>query len=249
LAGLHGLPPPVWPRDDLYLARRDETRAYVAAQRIRRIVAIRVVIADDHPIVLKGVEGVLAAEPDFEVVAHCTDGDQALAAVRAHKPDVLLLDLHMPGKNGLEVLRELKAGKTSTRTVLLVGSLDDEELLEAARQDVAGIVLKEMATRLLIQCLRKVHAGEQWIERISAARAFEKLLRREASARDLARLLTPREIEVARMVTHGLRNKVIAEALSISEGTVKTHLHTVFEKLGLRSRAELIAYCNKRGIA
>ncbi len=210
---------------------------------------MRIVIADDHPIVLRGLEGVLAAEPDFQVVAHCADGDEALEAIRAHRPDILVLDLHMPGRNGLQVLSELKASKTLTRVVLLAAALNDEELLEAVRQGVAGVVLKEMAPRLLVQCLRKVHAGEPWIERTSAARAFEKLLRREASTRDLAGLLTPREIEVAKLVARGLRNQAVGEALFVSEGTVKTHLHSVFEKLGVRSRAELIAHCNERGIA
>jgi len=211
-------------------------------------VPIRVVIADDHPLVLKGIGAVLAAEGDFQVVAECSDGQHALEAIHTHQPDVAVLDLHMPGKTGLEVLREMKASAVHTRGVLLVSQIGDEELLEAARQNVAGVVLKEMAPRLLVQCLRKVHAGEPWIERTSAARAFEKLLLRESSTRDLARQLTPREIEIVKMVARGLRNKAVAGALVISEGTVKSHLHAVFEKLGVRSRAELIAYCNQRGI-
>jgi DNA-binding NarL/FixJ family response regulator len=209
---------------------------------------IRVVIADDHPVVLKGLESLLDSEPDFQVVAQCADGEQALEAVRVHKPDILVLDLHMPHKNGLEVLKELKAGEVPTRAVLLVAELDDEELLEATRQDVAGVVLKEMAPRLLVQCLRKVHSGKRWIERTSAARAFETLLRREVSTRELARLLTPREIEMAKMVSRGLRNKAIAELMFVSESTVKTHLHSIFEKLGVRSRSELTTYCNAKGI-
>jgi len=207
------------------------------------------VIADDHPIVMQGLEALLGMEPDFQIVARGTDGEQGLRAVRAHRPDILVLDLNMPGKNGLEVLKEIKAAKLPTRVVLLVAQIDDEELLEATRHDVAGVVLKELAPRLLVQCLRKVYAGERWIERTSAARAFEKLLRREANLGDLARRLTPREIEIAKMVARGLRNRAIAEDLSVSEGTVKTHLHSVFEKLGVRSRAELIAYCHQKGIA
>ena len=210
---------------------------------------IRVVIADDHPIVMQGLEALLGMEPDFQIVARGTDGEQGLRAVRAHRPDILVLDLNMPGKNGLEVLKEIKAAKLPTRVVLLVAQIDDEELLEATRHDVAGVVLKELAPRLLVQCLRKVYAGERWIERTSAARAFEKLLRREANLGDLARRLTPREIEIAKMVARGLRNRAIAEDLSVSEGTVKTHLHSVFEKLGVRSRAELIAYCHQKDIA
>jgi len=210
---------------------------------------IRVVIADDHPIVARGLEALLGMEPGFQIIARSTDGEQALRAVRAHRPDLLILDLNMPGKNGLEVLKEIKAAKLPTRVVLLVAQIQDEELLEATRLDVGGVVLKELAPRLLVQCLRKVYAGERWIERTSAARAFEKLLRREANVRDLARLLTAREIEIVKMVARGLRNRVIAEELSVSEGTVKTHLHSVFEKLGVRSRGELIAYCHQKGIA
>jgi len=198
---------------------------------------------------MQGLEALLGMEPDFQIVARGTDGEQGLRAVRAHRPDILVLDLNMPGKNGLEVLKEIKAAKLPTRVVLLVAQIDDEELLEATRHDVAGVVLKELAPRLLVQCLRKVYAGERWIERTSAARAFEKLLRREANLGDLARRLTPREIEIAKMVARGLRNRAIAEDLSVSEGTVKTHLHSVFEKLGVRSRAELIAYCHQKGIA
>ena len=210
---------------------------------------IRVVIADDHPIVARGLEALLGMEPGFQIIARSTDGEQALRAVRAHRPDLLILDLNMPGKNGLEVLKEIKAAKLPTRVVLLVAQIQDEELLEATRLDVGGVVLKELAPRLLVQCLRKVYAGERWIERTSAARAFEKLLRREANVRDLARLLTAREIEIVKMVARGLRYRVIAEELSVSEGTVKTHLHSVFEKLGVRSRGELIAYCHQKGIA
>ena len=150
--------------------------------------AIRIVIADGHPLVLKGLESVLGSEPDFQLLAQCANGEEALEAVRAHKPDILVLELQMSRKNGLEVLKELKADKLPTRAVLLVEELDDEELLEATRQDVAGVVLKEMAPRLLMQCIRKVHAGKPWIERRSAARAFEMLLRREAGTRELARV-------------------------------------------------------------
>lgn len=210
--------------------------------------AIRLVLADDHPIVLKGLEALLSGERDFNVVAQCTDGEQTLRAVRAHRPDILLLDVRMPGKDGLAVLRELRKEKLPTRVVLLAAALEDEELLEATRLGVGGLVLKEMAPRLLVQCLRKVHAGEPWIERTSAARAFQNLLRREAGVREVAQLLTGREIEIARMAARGLRTRAIGEALHISEGTVKTHLHQVYEKLHVESRGELTVYFNEKGI-
>jgi len=210
--------------------------------------AIQVVLADDHPIVLKGLEALLNTEPDFRVLAQCRDGEEALRAVRTHRPDVAVLDVRMPGKDGIAVLKELKNESEVPRVVLLVAELGDEELMEATRLGASAVVLKEMAPRLLIQCLRKVHAGEPWVERTSAARVFEKLLKREASTREIARLLTPREIEMVRMVSKGLRNKAIADALHIGEGTVKTHLHHIFEKLNIQSRAELIRYCHDKGI-
>ncbi|HEV8437438.1 MAG TPA: response regulator transcription factor [Methylomirabilota bacterium] len=209
---------------------------------------INVVLADDHPVVLRGLEEILRAEGDFRVLAQCKDGEEALRAVRHHRPDLLVLDMRMPRKNGLAVLREMRTDKLPTRVVLLVAELDDEELLEATRLGVGGVVLKEMAPRLLLQCLRKVHAGQPWIERTSAARAFEKLLRREAGAHDIARVLTGREVEVVKMVSRGLRNKAIAVRLSIGEGTVKTHLHNIYEKLHITSRTELILYCKDKGL-
>jgi len=209
---------------------------------------IRVVLADDHPVVLRGLQSVFEAEPDFRIVATCQDGQEAIRAVRAHRPDIVVVDLRMPILDGLEVLRQLKAEQSSTKVVFLVAELGDEALLEATRLGVNGVVLKEMAPRLLVQCLRKVHAGEVWIERTSVARVFETLLRREAGSREIARILTAREIEITRMVAAGRPNKAIAEALHIGEGTVKTHLHHIFEKLHVESRAQLIAYCRDKGI-
>lgn len=209
---------------------------------------IRIAIADDHPIILRGLEGLLHEEPDFKIVAQCTNGADALAAVRIHHPDVLVLDIRMPVKDGLQVLRELKSEESATHAVLLVATLNDEELLEASRLGVRGVVLKEMAPRLLVQCIRKVHAGEQWIERQSAARAFDMLLRREACMREMSDLLTAREIQIVRSVIQGLPNKAVAGALHISEGTVKTHLHTIYEKLKVQSRAQLIVYCREKGM-
>ncbi len=209
---------------------------------------IRLVLADDHPIVLDGLEGLFRLQPDFQVVARCKDGGEALGAVREHRPDVLLLDIRMPGMDGLGVLRALKKEKLPTRVVLLTVGLDEEDVLEAIRLGVKGVVLKEMAPELLVQCIRKVHAGGEWLEKRSVSRALDKLLRREASAREIAGLLTPREIEIVRMVAGGLRNKEIAEKLSISEGTVKMHLHNVYEKARVDGRLALTLYAQDKGL-
>jgi len=210
--------------------------------------AIRVVLADDHPIILDGLEVLFRMEQDIQVVARCVNGEEALQAVRQHRPDILILDIRMPGKDGLAVLREMNDDDLPTQVVLLTVALDEEETMEALRLGVRGVVLKEMAPQMLVQCIRKVHAGEQWLERRSVGRALEKLLWRETGTREVARLLTPREIEIVRMVAAGLRNKEIADKLSISEGTVKIHLHHIYEKLHLNGRLELALYAQDRGL-
>ena len=210
---------------------------------------ISLILADDHPIVLDGLENLFRLERDFQVVARCKNGIEAMQEVLRHRPEVLVLDIRMPGKDGLEIAREIHKGKLSTRVVLLTAALDEEEFLEAVRLGVMGIVLKEMAPQILIQCIHKVHAGEQWIEPRSARQALEKMLRREAGVRAIAHLLTPREIEMVSMVAQGLRNKEIADKLCISEGTVKVHLHNIYEKLKVDGRLALLRYAQESGLS
>jgi DNA-binding NarL/FixJ family response regulator len=209
---------------------------------------IRVILADDHPIILHGLENLLRLERDFQVLASCTEGVAALQKVRQHKPDVLILDIFMPGIDGLEVVRQLRKEKLSTRVVILTAALDEEELLESIRLGVQGVVLKEMAPQLLVKCIRKVHAGGQWIEPRLANQALEKMVRRESGEREMSALLTPREIEIVRMVARSLRNKEIAEKLFISEGTVKIHLHNIYEKLNVDGRLALLRYVQEKGL-
>jgi len=209
---------------------------------------IGLVLADDHPIVLDGLERLFALEPDIRVLARCTTGEETLQAVRKHRPDVLILDIRMPGMDGLKVLRQMKRAERPTRVVLLTAALDEDEVMEAITLGVNGVVLKEMAPQLLVQCVRKVHAGEQWLEKQSVSRALEKLLRREAGARQFAKLLTPREIEIVRMVAAGLRNQQIADKLHISEGTVKIHLHNIYEKLRVDGRVALTVFAQEKGL-
>ncbi len=206
------------------------------------------VLADDHPIVLDGLERLFTGQPDLAVVARCVDGTEALRAVREHRPDVLVLDVRMPGLDGFAILRELQRDGLPTRVVLLSAELDEDQVLEAVRLGVRGVVLKEMAPRMLVECVRKVVAGEQWIERRSLGRALDRMLRREAGLREAAALLTAREIEIVRLVAEGLRNQAIAERLHISEGTVKVHLHNIYEKLGVESRVALTVYAREKGL-
>ena len=207
---------------------------------------ITLVLSDDHSIFLDGLKDIFRQEPDFQVLAHCLEGEAVLRAVRQLKPDVLILDLHMPKMDGLAVLREMQKEKLPTRVVILTAALDEDEVLEAIRLGVQGVVLKEMPARLLVQCVRKVHAGEKWLETHSVRLALERLLKHETATRQIAKILTPREIEIVRMVSDGLRNKLIAERLYVSEGTIKVHLHSIYEKLKVSSRLELACYARDK---
>jgi len=201
---------------------------------------ISLVLADDHPIVLAGLENMLRRERDCRVVASCVDGVEAMRAITRHSPDVAVLDLRMPRMDGLAVLRQIQKDKLATRTVLLAAVLEDDDLVEAVRLGVRGIVLKEMAPTLVVQCVREVHAGGQWLEKRSVSQAIEKLIRREEATRDMAKILTPRELQIAGAVASGLRNKEIADKLGIAEGTVKIHLHVIYEKLKIDGRMALV---------
>lgn len=202
----------------------------------------RLVLADHYPIVLHGLEHLLRAEPDLQVVACSTSGDETLIAVRRHRPDLLLLDLRLPRKNGLHVVRELQREKATTKVVLMADRLEDEEVLEAYRLGVRGMLLKELAVEMVVQCIRKVLAGEIWVENHAVSRALGVLLRRENGEHLASALLTPRERETVRLVALGLRTGEMSSRLGISEGTVKTHLHRVYHKLKVNNRVALTLY-------
>jgi len=200
---------------------------------------ISLVIADDHPVVLMGLDSLFALEPDVEVVAKCRDGEEALEAALEHSPDILLLDLRMPKLDGLSVLDALQHAGTPTRTVLLSASLDDAEIRGALRLGARGVVLKEQAAQQLVQCIRTVHAGGWWLEH--AGLSVTDAAAPPGTAGTTAEL-TDREREVATLVSDGLRNKEIARQLGIAEGTVKIHLNNIYRKLGVDSRVGLVLH-------
>jgi DNA-binding NarL/FixJ family response regulator len=212
------------------------------------VTPIRLVLSDDHPIVLDGLEQLFAVENDFEVLARCRDGEETLEAVRRLSPDVLVLDIRMPGVDGLSVLQELEAAGLPTRVVLLTAAVGDEQLVEAIRLGARGVVLKETAPQLLVEAVREVHGGGEWLEKGLVGRALRRLMDRESSLREAIRTLTTRELEIARLVAEGLRNRAIGERLFITEGTVKIHLHRIYEKLGVDGRLELALYARERGL-
>jgi DNA-binding NarL/FixJ family response regulator len=208
---------------------------------------IRVVLADDHPIVLHGLQTLFERQGDIEVAAACTDGRSALEAARRLQPDVLVVDLRMSDLSGLDVLKMAAAERLSCRCVLLTAAISDHEIVEAMRHGTSGLVLKESAPDHLVDCIRGVVSGKQWIDQEMVVRAFRNVLD-QPGAPAVEETLTPRELEIVRMVAAGLRNKGVAARLGISEGTVKVHLHNIYEKLGVEGRVELLVSAQRRGL-
>jgi DNA-binding NarL/FixJ family response regulator len=211
-------------------------------------VPIRIAIADDHALVLHGLKRLFDGEAEFEVVEVCGNGAEAIAAARRGNIDVLLLDIKMPGMSGIDVLRTLSAERLKCSTVLLTAALSDSDAVEGLRLGARGIMLKESSPDALLECVRRVSRGEQWVDSETMTRALETITRRESMISDPSRTLTAREREIVRMIAQGLRNKAIAERLFISEGTVKIHLHNVYEKLGLDGRLELMLHAQREGL-
>lgn len=208
---------------------------------------IKLAVVDDHPLVLNSLEQLFSTEEDMEVIVSCCDGTEAVQAVATHQPDILLLDLDMPKMPGLAVLRELRKQKSSLKVVILTGAIDEDELMELIQLGVRGVVLKTMSPHLLIQCVRKVYAGGEWLEKDSVGRALEKMLKRESAKQNLSHL-TARELDLLRLVAEGHSNKEISEQRHISEGTVKVHLHNIYDKLQIKGRVALSLYARDEGL-
>lgn len=205
----------------------------------------KVIIADDHPLMLKGVAG-LFEDSAYEVAALCGDGMLAQVAIAEHQPDVAILDVNMPKLSGLDLLRQARAEGWPTRIILLTAGLDQGPLVEAVTLRVDGLVLKDAGGELLLRCVESVLAGEQWIDREAMKQVMSAMA---APAAAPTAELTPRESDVARLVAQSRRNKEIARDLGISEGTVKMHLHNLYEKLGVSSRTELALLVRERQLA
>jgi two-component system nitrate/nitrite response regulator NarL len=203
--------------------------------------AIRIVIADDHPIFRDGLRRLLETEPDLRVVAEAADGLEAVQMVDHHKPDLLLLDLAMPRRPGLEVARQLAETTHSARIILLTAAIESHQVLEAIRLGVRGVVQKDAATELLLKAIRTVMAGQYWVGREKVADIVE-LLRRPAPSARKNFGLTPRELEIVGTVVSGFSNRDIAQKLKVSEDTVKHHLTNIFNKTGVSSRLELALF-------
>jgi two-component system NarL family response regulator/two-component system nitrate/nitrite response regulator NarL len=203
---------------------------------------IRLLLADDHPIVLDGLEQLFRLEPDCEVVGRSRDGADALRKLRELAPDVLVLDVRMPRGDGLAVLRAMAEEGLPAKVVLLTAEVDDDDLRAAVRLGAQGVVLKEAAPERLLEAVRRVAAGGHWLDSGLVARA----LAREPDGAPEEPPLTPREREIVAGVARGLRNREIAEQLHITEGTVKLHLHHIYEKVRVKGRLELALLARER---
>jgi DNA-binding NarL/FixJ family response regulator len=199
---------------------------------------IRVAIVDDHPIFRLGVCALLGSEPDVRLVAEARDGDEALRVTEEYRPDVVLLDLLMPGTDGLDILPRLLELDPDLRVVIVTASIDPAATRQAFERGARGVLQKHMASELLVRCIRQVMSGERWVHAEVAAQAVQALRMREEGARP-APPLTAREVDIIRRVVRAETNKQIAAHLEIGEQTVKNHLRNIFEKLGVANRVEL----------
>jgi two-component system nitrate/nitrite response regulator NarL len=202
---------------------------------------ISVVLADDHPAILLGVAELLRSNRDIKVAATCSNGTAAMEAIRQLAPNVAVLDFFMPGLNGLEVLANLSAERCVTRAVFLTATATDKQLLTAVSRGAKGIVLKETALDELVECIRVVAGGREWLPPSLIDAAFEREAARQSVSTHLAQSLTCRERQIVLLVAEGLSNKEMCRRLGLSEGTVKIHLHNIYEKVGINNRTALAA--------
>ncbi len=208
-----------------------------------------ILLADDHPIVLQGLRALLGGEADFRIVGEAGDGREALALVERLKPDVLVMDLMMPGLGGLEVTRQVGQRSPGTRVVILSMHSNEAYVLDALRHGALGYVLKDATTTDLAQAVRAAAAGRRYLSPALSERAIEAYIESaQVETLDLYETLTDREREVLHLAAEGLSNAEIAARLSLSPRTVETHRGRLMRKLGLSTQTDLIRYALRRGI-
>jgi len=214
-----------------------------AAGRKRRASAqrdvIRILIADDHTVVRDGLAAILRQQADMDVVAEIGDGRQAVEQWKKHRPDVTLMDLRMPALDGVNAIYEIRAAEPNARIIILTTFDGDEDIYRGMRAGAKSYLLKDARREELFQCIREVHAGRTFLPPAVAAKLAERLPAEE---------LTPRELEVLRLLSEGKPNKLIGANLAITEVTVKSHVQSLFRKLNVLSRTEAIAVANRRGL-
>ncbi len=200
---------------------------------------IRILIAEDHNVVRDGLVAILSQEEDMDVVAETGNGRQAVDLWNAQRPDVTLMDLQLPGLNGVSAIQEIRATDSNARIVILTTFDGDEDIYRGMRAGAKAYLLKDVGREELFQCIRDVHAGKTLLSVVIAAKLAERLPAEE---------LTPREMDVLGLLAQGKPNKLIGAALLVSEVTVKSHVQAIFRKLNVLSRTEAIAVATRKGL-
>jgi DNA-binding NarL/FixJ family response regulator len=205
---------------------------------------IRVLIADDHGVVREGLRTFLLLQDGIEVVGDAADGLEAVAAAKQLAPDVVLMDLVMPGIDGVEAMRRIREQQPGARVIVLTSFADDEKLLAAVRAGAAGYLLKTAPPQEVVRAIRAAHAGNAVLDPVPAGRLLQAL----ATGGQERQPLTPREREVLELLTRGLANKRIALELGVSEKTVKAHVGRILAKLGVSDRTQAALYAVREGL-
>jgi len=200
---------------------------------------IKVLIVDDHPVVRAGLTSMLGTQPNLEVIGSASTGEEALDMVRRGDPDVLLLDLRMPGMNGVDTLGALAKTGSSSRVIILTSFETDEDIYRAFQAGAQGYLLKNTSLREMVEAITMVHAGRRYVPGHIASRLAERMMRTN---------LTVRELEILKMLAKGPTNKEIAQALGISDNTVRNHVNSIIEKLEVSDRTEAATTAIQRGL-
>jgi len=217
--------------------------------------AIRVVVVDDHTVVREGLRLLIESQPGLEFVGGAGNSKDALAVARREQPEIIVLDLDLGTENGTDMIPQLLATAKRSKVLVLTGLRDQEAHRQAMLSGAMGVLEKDKAPEILLKAIVKIHYGEVWYDRSKLGGVLAEALRGSAAAKQTSPsapqgpALTPREIEIVALVSQGLSNKQIAERLFISHITVRHHLTSIFEKVGVSSRLELIVYAFNEGLA
>lgn len=209
---------------------------------------IRVLIADDHPVVRRGLRTLLTSEPGLEPVGEATDGAEAVLLARSLQPDVILLDMVMPRKNGLEAIIEIKRENPAARILVLTSFAEDEKVFPAIKAGALGYLLKDSSPEELLEAIRNVYQGQSSLHPTIARKLINEL-KQPPELTPAQTILTDREVEVLKLVAQGFTNQEIADRLTLSEWTVRTHMRNILDKLHLANRTQAALYALKEGLA
>jgi NarL family two-component system response regulator LiaR len=208
---------------------------------------IQVLVVDDHAIVRKGIRALLAEIEDIEVVGEARDGQEAMSQADALSPDVILMDLVMPGVDGIEATRQITKHESSPRVLVLTSFASDDKVFPAIKAGALGYLLKDAEPAELIRAIHQVHRGEPSLQPSIAQKVLQEL-RYPSTRRPIPDPLTDREMEVLRLVAKGLNNPEIAQRLTVTEATVRTHVSNILSKLHLANRVQATLYALQEGI-